>query len=176
MKAKIILIVGASGVGKDSLLNASNEHFSNKINIIKRYITREADQNEDNVFLEKEEFENLREKNFFISSWQAHSHHYGISQDSIKEGINVISISRSKIIDFERRYTDVSCIHVFLRRDELEKRLRLRKRENEEAIQKRLNIIKPKIKAKNLIPFNNAEVFTKSSKKFIALLTSIIKD
>ena len=42
---KIILIVGASGVGKDSLLKSLKGKIN--INFVKRYITREPDQLED---------------------------------------------------------------------------------------------------------------------------------
>ena len=57
MKTKIILLVGASGVGKDSLLNAAQKNFEKKINCVKRHITRIADENEDNYFLSDKEFD-----------------------------------------------------------------------------------------------------------------------
>jgi len=63
---KIVLIVGASGVGKDTLLRNIKDKM--QANFIQRYITREPDKNESNFYLDKEAFLALKEKNYFISS------------------------------------------------------------------------------------------------------------
>ncbi|KIM02484.1 MAG: hypothetical protein KN64_15115 [Sulfurovum sp. AS07-7] len=92
---KIVLIVGASGVGKDTLLKAIQNVV--KANFITRYITRVPDNNESNYYIGKDDFEHLRKSDFFVSSWEAHGNIYGISQTSIKDGLNIISISREAI-------------------------------------------------------------------------------
>lgn len=50
MKKKIILIVGASGVGKDSLIKEAKKELKEEFNFIRRYITRKPDKNEKNYF------------------------------------------------------------------------------------------------------------------------------
>ncbi|WP_044416679.1 hypothetical protein [Halarcobacter anaerophilus] len=59
---KIILIVGASGVGKDSLLKSLKGKIN--INFVKRYITREPDQNENNYYIDDEAFHRLKKMIF----------------------------------------------------------------------------------------------------------------
>lgn len=66
-----ILIVGASGAGKDSLLKAAKAYFTqcgdkkSKVHFIPRYIDRIPDQNEANFYIDTQSFEILQD--FFIS-------------------------------------------------------------------------------------------------------------
>ncbi|MCI0500398.1 MAG: hypothetical protein L0Y61_01460, partial [Epsilonproteobacteria bacterium] len=92
---KIILIVGASGVGKDTLLKAIQNDI--KANFVTRYITRVPDNNESNYYIAKDDFLYLKKSDFFVSSWEAHGNIYGISKLSLKDGLNIISISREAI-------------------------------------------------------------------------------
>ena len=172
---KIILIVGASGVGKDSLLKESENYFGDKINYVRRCITRKPDDNEGNYYLNDFDFDVLRQKDFFVSTWEAHDNFYGISKDSIKDGVNIISISRAKISDFQEQFDDVYTINITLSKEELKNRLIKRARESIEDIEKRLNRNYEKITAKNLIEFDNSKEFIVSSNEFKKLLEEIIK-
>jgi len=107
---KIILIVGASGVGKDTLLrNIKNQV---EANFIKRYITRVPSKDEENYYVDKEAFEILDDENYFISTWKAHDNKYGIAGTLLKKGLNIISISRGAIKDFEDQYDAVTTINI----------------------------------------------------------------
>lgn len=173
MQVFIILIVGASGVGKDSLMKEARVKFAN-FNFVKRYITRKPDENEDNFFINQSKFDELKSKNFFISHWEAHGYNYAIAKENIKNGVNFISISRNAIADFERLYQNVHTIHIKVSDCELEKRLKKRARENSDEIAKRLKRSKQSVKAKNLIEFENKSPLNKSKESFIALINTII--
>lgn len=173
MKKKIILIVGASGVGKDSLIKEAKKDLKKEFNFVKRYITRKPDKNEKNYFLENCAFELLKDNDYFISSWEAHENFYGISKNSIKNRLNIISISRSKISDFEKNFKNVYVINITLNKEELKNRLIKRGRETLEEIQKRLDRSYDKIEAKNLINFENDKSFQESKEAFIKLLKEI---
>ncbi len=171
MSKKIILIVGPSGVGKDTLLrNIKNKMEANFVN---RYITREPDENETNYFIQKEAFEILEKNNFFISTWSAHNNLYGIAKNSIFEGLNIISISRAKIKDFEKQYQKVYTINITLNKNDLKQRLEKRARESREEIEKRLNRSYEKIEARNLLEFENNKTLDKSVEDFLKLLRQI---
>jgi len=175
MKKKIILIVGASGVGKDSLLKESKKYFEKEVNFVRRCITRKADKNEDNYYLDDLDFDLLKQTDFFVSTWKAHDNFYGISKNEIKNTSNIISISRAKISDFEEKYDEVYTINITLSKEELKNRLIKRARESIEDIEKRLNRNYEKITAKNLIEFDNSKEFIVSSNEFKNLLEEIIK-
>lgn len=168
---KIVLIVGASGVGKDTLLKAIQNVV--KANFITRYITRVPDNNESNYYIGKDDFEHLRKSDFFVSSWEAHGNIYGISQTSIKDGLNIISISREAIKDFEEKFSDVTTIEIGIPKELLYLRLKNRGREDEEAILKRIQRSQKKIKAKNYIYFDNSKPLDESKEEFLELLRNL---
>jgi ribose 1,5-bisphosphokinase len=165
---KIILIVWPSGAGKDTLINSIKGKID--ANFVKRHITRASDSSEQNYFVNHEEFKKLKYEGFFISTWSAHSHQYGIAKNEIKDGINIISVSRSVIQDFEKEFNKVATINITVPRDELYKRLKNRNREGEEMIQERLKRSYNHIEAKMLLDFDNQAPLQKSSSKFLNLV------
>lgn len=173
MKTKIVLIVGPSGVGKDTLLKNAKIKLNSSINFVNRYITRKPDINESNFYLDYYAFEILKNNSFFISTWKAHENYYGIAKNSIVDGVNVISISRSKVKDFENIYDDVYTINVSVSKIILEERLFKRGRETKEEIEKRLSRKYDIIDAKKLVEFDNSKDIESSSSEFIKLLKSI---
>ncbi|MEA1913911.1 MAG: AAA family ATPase [Campylobacterota bacterium] len=171
MHKKIVLIVGASGVGKDTLLKNIKDNI--EATFVKRYITREPDNNESNYYVDEEAFEALDGENYFISTWKAHNNRYGIAAAHIKTGLNIISISRGAIKDFENRYDEVTTINITIPKEELFKRLKKRGRESDEEIAKRIKRSYPLIDTVNLIEFDNSKSIEESSQEFIKLLQSI---
>lgn len=172
MSTKIVLIVGPSGVGKDTLLKEVKKLLSS-VNFIQRYITRKPDYNESNYYLDEYAFEILKNSGFFISTWNAHGNYYGIAKNSITSGLNIISISRSKIKDFESYCENVYTINITVTKEILRKRLESRNRESSDEIEKRLNRSYETIDAKNLINFDNSDTIENSVKKLFELLNKI---
>ncbi|WP_320033923.1 AAA family ATPase [Halarcobacter sp.] len=173
MNSKIILVVGPSGAGKDTLLRYAKEKLNDRFNFVKRYITREADVNESNYFIDEYAFEILRHNGYFASNWNAHGNFYGIPKRFIKNGVNIISISRSRIKDFENLYEDVYTLNITLPKDKLRQRLLARGRESSEEIEQRLNRSYEKIECNKLIEFDNSSSLEESKEKFLELLKSI---
>jgi len=173
MNTKIVLIVGPSGVGKDTLLKEAKKILDGNFNFLNRYITRKPCKSEDNFYLDEYAFEILKHNSFFVSTWNAHGNYYGIAKKSIKNGINIISISRSKVKDFEKFYDDVYTINISVSKENLRKRLETRGRESKEDIEKRLDRSYQKIESRNLIEFDNSDSLEITSERFVNLLKSI---
>ncbi len=175
----IILVVGPSGSGKDTLLRTAAEFFAQqkKISFVPRYITRPPDRNEENYYIDQPGFLHLERTGFFLSTWRAHSNLYGIARHFFVKKDNsetrICSISRDAVADFEAQYPETITIHVTAHRDVLKQRLLGRKREDEKDIKRRLARADRAVKARNLLLFDNSASLEQSSAAFIALLGKI---
>ena len=176
---KVILIVGASGAGKDTLLRNARACFrsENTLGFVRRYITRPPDNNEDNFYVDESGFLLLKKSNFFLSTWAAHDKLYVIPIHSLSyvNGYKAMlcSISRTTISDFENRFTDVTTINITARDDVLYDRLLKRGRESKRSIEERLIRAKKPFEAKNLINFDNSSDLERSKEAFVHLLKRV---
>jgi len=138
---KIILIAGASGVGKDSVIKASRDMFAGNKNVhfIRRFITRKPNEHEDNVFMDKAEFDSMVLGGEFLSFWSANGNHYGILKNSLGEGVNILSVSRGVMGEIYSKYDNVVPVEITAGRETLRQRLISRGRESDSEVEERLN-------------------------------------
>ena len=175
----IILVVGPSGSGKDTLLRSARKYFAGNdtVAFARRYITRPPDKNEDNYYVDAIGFDYLQKSGFFLSSWQAHQNYYGIAEHLVREGNGystiVCSISRSAIEDFDSRYDNTLTIHVTAAKEILRDRLLKRGRENEADVEKRLARAAKKVEANNLTVFDNSSNLRESCARFTSLIEKV---
>ena len=76
-KARLVYLMGASGVGKDTLLGEVRRHRPEWL-VAHRYITRPSGTSENCVSLSAEEFERRRRLGLFCLDWHAHGLDYGL--------------------------------------------------------------------------------------------------
>ncbi|MBK24239.1 MAG: guanylate kinase [Halobacteriovorax sp.] len=96
-EGKIIIIVAPSGSGKSTLIQKIKEEFKN-LEWSVSFTTRPQREGEvDGVaynFINKEEFEQRRDKNEFLEWALVHQNYYGTSkifvEEKLKEGINIL--------------------------------------------------------------------------------------
>jgi phosphonate metabolism protein PhnN/1,5-bisphosphokinase (PRPP-forming) len=143
----LVLVVGPSGVGKDTLLDAARERLKSAPHICfpRRCITRPAGSvGEIHIPVRAEDFGQMARQGAFLLSWKAHDLCYGIPrhvQDDVAEGKTVIvNVSRS-VIDDARSLIgrdQVRVLSIRANRDVLRKRLEARGREDALDIERRL--------------------------------------
>lgn len=140
----LVYLMGASGSGKDSLLDALRYALPAGLVVAHRYITRSADAGAENhIALHDDEYQQRREQGLFALDWQAHGCCYGVGIEIdhwMAQGCNVVvNGSRAHLSQAVQRYGHrllPVCLHVS--ENVLVQRLQQRGRENEEQIRHRL--------------------------------------
>ncbi len=142
----MIVVVGPSGVGKDSVMACAASHFAGNrtIHFVRRVITRLADAgSEDHDSIDVETFEAMQLEGGFAVSWQAHGLKYGIPAETRdlmeKGGIVVANGSRAALKAFQAAYPQVLVVSITARPDVLAARLMARGRETGAEILDRLS-------------------------------------
>lgn len=142
--AHLIWLIGPSGSGKDSLLNALRDAPPARLLIAHRYITRAADAGgENHVALSEAEFARRAALGLFAVSWQAHGFHYGIGTEVeswLQRGQNVVvNGSRLHLAQAQARFgSQLLPLCLQVTPSVLAVRLRQRGREDDAAIARRL--------------------------------------
>jgi phosphonate metabolism protein PhnN/1,5-bisphosphokinase (PRPP-forming) len=136
----LVLVVGPSGAGKDTLLDASRQVLADdrRFRFVRRVITRPADAgSEAHESVTPEEFAGRE----FTLQWQAHGLSYGIPAavvDDLRQGrVVVANVSRTVIADAARRFP-TRVIEVTASPEVLAARLASRARESAADVAARL--------------------------------------
>jgi ribose 1,5-bisphosphokinase len=136
----LVLVVGPSGAGKDTLLNIARRQLATdrRFRFVRRVITRPPDPGgEDHEAVSEAAFAHRA----FALSWQAHGLHYGIPADVIddlrRNIVVVANVSRGVIADAAQHFP-TRVIEVTAPPDLLARRLAERGRETAEDVAKRL--------------------------------------
>lgn len=141
----LVLVVGPSGAGKDSVLNGARAMLTGNDRFVfaQRTITRTAGAGgEDNVEVTPEAFAAAKAAGAFSLSWQAHDLDYGIPrtiEDDLQAQRCVIAnVSRSVVGPARERYAALRIINITAPIEILAERIARRGREDEAVIAKRL--------------------------------------
>ena len=142
MRGHLFVILGPSGAGKDSLIQALS-HSSINLHCAQRVITRPSHgESEDYESVSFEDFKTLSRQDAFLFSWQAHGLFYGIRRDilEILEGGNhvILNGSRGALNKMRTQYPNLHAIFIKVDHHILENRLRSRGREDETQIIERI--------------------------------------
>lgn len=144
MTGRLIYLMGPSGSGKDSLLNAARERLAERGCVIaRRVITRSAEAvGEDAIGVSPAEFAQQEAAGAFALSWRANGLAYGIPRqidDWLVAGQDVlVNGSRGYLPQARERYPELLAILLQVDEAALRQRLQARGRESAEQIEARL--------------------------------------
>ena len=141
---RLILVVGPSGAGKDTLLGFAKAACAEDARIVfpRRVVTREASASEDNIALTPDEFREALARGDFAMHWEAHGHSYGLPRaidDDIRAGRSVVvNVSRTVIEAARRAYANVVVIAITAPPEVLAERIQMRARSTDGNSEQRL--------------------------------------
>jgi ribose 1,5-bisphosphokinase len=141
---RLVLVVGPSGVGKDTLIARARTELRNDASIVfpRRVVTRPASPHEDHDRLSEPEFLRAVGARAFALAWAAHGLHYGIpaSIDLDLEAARTVvcNASRAIVTAARARYVCVTVALVTAPPKVLEARLAARGRASDGSLADRL--------------------------------------
>ncbi|WP_375779547.1 phosphonate metabolism protein/1,5-bisphosphokinase (PRPP-forming) PhnN [Bradyrhizobium sp. ma5] len=141
---RLILVVGPSGAGKDTLLGLAKAACADDRDVVfpRRLITRQASASEDNEEISAETFQRAVAAGDYAMHWEAHGHRYALSRainDEIRAGRTVIAnVSRKVIAAARRKYANAVVVSITAPPDVLAARLAARARSSDGLLAQRL--------------------------------------
>lgn len=171
----LVLVVGPSGAGKDSLLNAARDVFRGDpaIHFARRVITRPADPHGEN-------HEPVTDAEFatrdFALSWSAHGLRYGVATEALNMApVVVVNVSRGVIAEAARRFP-VRVIEVTAPAEILAARLAARGREAAGDMARRLARSVPIPVGVSVETVWNDATLAAGVERFIAALRGVVSE
>jgi ribose 1,5-bisphosphokinase len=140
----LVLVVGPSGAGKDTLLAhvRAKTHGNDNVIVVRRIVTRAATDAEEHDSLTEAAFDRAIADGAFAVWWAAHGNRYGIpraADDAIRAGRTVLcNVSRAVVAELRARYARVTVVLVTAPDDVLRQRLAARGRASDGDIGRRV--------------------------------------
>jgi len=143
---RLILVVGPSGAGKDTLIAAARDHYARDPQYVfpRRTVTRPCESaREVHDTVSDNEFQKMAKSGAFCLHWQAHGLRYGVPNSAaraIAEGRTVVvNVSRNVIEAAQTRFRHVDIVSITAPRDILMARLASRNRVTDGGLADRVN-------------------------------------
>jgi phosphonate metabolism protein PhnN/1,5-bisphosphokinase (PRPP-forming) len=180
-RGTLVLVVGPSGVGKDSLISGARLALAEDPDFAfpRRCITRAADAGgEDHVALTAEEFARRHAAGQFLLSWSAHGLDYGLPaaiDALLAEGRTIVVNGSRAVIDAAReRCRPLAVIEITAPVEILAARLASRGRESAADIAARLSrSVADRPKGAETLTLSNDGALEPAIERFVNLLRSI---
>jgi len=144
-KGCLITVVGPSGSGKDTIMRAGMEVFSDDPDVywVRRVITRDSEPGrEDHDSVSAEQFKKMSEQGEFAVQWHAHGLSYGvpvsIHQHILDGKVVIANGSRAALDDFRQQFKNFTAVWINASEEVLAERLVDRGTESVDAIRERL--------------------------------------
>jgi ribose 1,5-bisphosphokinase len=140
---RLVLVVGPSGAGKDTLINLARTALRDDASVVfpRRVITRAA-ADEPHDTMDADAFDKAVRTGAFALTWDAHDLRYGIPAEidgHIRAGHTVVcNVSRAIIAEARERYADVRVVLVTAPPDVLAARLAARARGSDGDLARRI--------------------------------------
>jgi ribose 1,5-bisphosphokinase len=180
-RGTLILVVGPSGVGKDSLIAGAAARLPDEPRAVfaQRVITRPAEAGgEAHRAVTAAEFAALREEGGLMLHWQAHGLDYGLPRElaaALAAGHSVIAnVSRTMIGEARRRFAPAAVVSITASPETLAERLAGRGRESARDVESRLRRGAAIIEEPGDFTIDNDGALDTAIDRFVAVIRKIL--
>jgi phosphonate metabolism protein PhnN/1,5-bisphosphokinase (PRPP-forming) len=180
-RGMLFLVVGPSGVGKDSIIAGAAERLRDDKQIVfaRRLITRPAEAGgEDHLAVTPPEFAEWRDTGRLMLHWRAHDLDYGLPQTlaaDLAAGRSVVAnVSRTVVAEARLRFAPVGMIAISASVETLAARLASRGRETAADIDSRLQRAAAVSPSQPDFVIDNDGRLDKAIDRFVAILREAI--
>ena len=142
---KLVLVVGNSGSGKDSIIKGVKERYPSdliKLYLTQRYITRPYSDTEDNIAVTPEVFKTMSLQGEFVLEWHIYGLDYGVHieiDEWLKKGHPVlVNVSRSIVKKARKIYQNIAVAYIDVPFEISLKRVKERARESGVRLEERI--------------------------------------
>jgi len=142
---KLVLVVGNSGSGKDSIIKGVKERYPSdliKLYLTQRYITRPYSDTEDNIAVTPEVFKTMSLQGEFVLEWHIYGLDYGVHieiDEWLKKGHPVlVNVSRSIVKKARKIYQNIAVAFIDVPFEISLKRVKERARESGVRLEERI--------------------------------------
>jgi ribose 1,5-bisphosphokinase len=179
----MVVVVGPSGAGKDTLIDFAADHLRGRDNVhfVRRVITRCVTAGgESHHGVSDDEFDQQLEGGGFAISWEAHGLKYGIPAavfERLAQGNVVIANgSRSALPQFHAAFPKLKVVNIIAQREVLAARLEKRGRETKDDILRRLERSELSVRGDfDVIDIDNSGDLADAARAFVAVLDESLK-
>jgi ribose 1,5-bisphosphokinase len=141
----LVLVVGPSGVGKDTLINGARQALDNdkRFTFVRRVVTRPADSaSEDHDSMDPETFARTADAGRFALTWEAHDLRYAlplsVDTDMAMGRVVVANVSRHVVAEARLKYPGCTVVLITAEISRRAERLIKRGRERADQVTARL--------------------------------------
>jgi ribose 1,5-bisphosphokinase len=176
----LVLVVGPSGAGKDTLLGVAQQMLASDSSVMfpRRSVTREASAFENNETVTPADFDQAVGKGAYALWWRAHDQGYGIPaaiDDEMRLGkVIVINVSRTIIAQARLKYERATVVLITAPADVLAERLAGRKRDSDGDLGKRLQRASLEMEDADLV-ISNVGTIEDNARELANFITSLRK-
>ena len=174
----LVLVVGPSGAGKDTLLAAAQQMLASESRVMfpRRTVTREASAFENNETVTPADFDRAADEGAYALWWRAHDQSYGISRmidDEIALGrVIVVNVSRTVIAEARQKYQRAAVVLITAPPDVLAERLAGRRRDSDGDLGKRLQRASLEMQDADVV-ISNVGAIQDSARKLAEFISSL---
>jgi ribose 1,5-bisphosphokinase len=175
---RLVLVVGPSGAGKDTLIDAARAACRTSLDIVfpRRVITRPSSAAEDHDTLAEQAFDQAATEGAFAIWWEAHGLRYGIPRAidaELQAGRTVVcNVSRTVVRAARERYAHVAVVLVTAPPDVLAARLAGRGRSSDGNVAQRVGrVVAVESELKPDFTIENVGTVDQAARRLLSVLT-----